>query len=187
MAAEPGFRPAAYSRQVARTDRPNRPTTARKALPSLRASTRRAMRPSGPPTDEIPIWTAPDGVDRETARAVIDLAMRAPLLPGRMAYEGISQIVTNPDGNGLALGLPTLLQAFGIGLGLAAGVSLGTYFAGLLGARRQGVRPRPAAGATLSADPDRQTAGDSAPLLSDTGELPTVRQPGTLPVGDSSA
>ena len=35
------------------------------------------MRPSGPPTDEIPVWTSPDGVDRKTAQAVIDLAMRA--------------------------------------------------------------------------------------------------------------
>lgn len=35
------------------------------------------MRPSGPPTDEIPLWSQPDGVDRATAQAVVDLAMRA--------------------------------------------------------------------------------------------------------------
>lgn len=43
----------------------------------LRAGTRRALVPSGPPTDEIPVWTSPDGVDVDTARAAIDLAMRA--------------------------------------------------------------------------------------------------------------
>ena len=87
-----------------------------------------------------------------SALAVTTAAI-VPLLPGRMAYEGISQLVTSPDGNGFAVGVPTLLQAFGLGLGLAAGVSLGTYFAGLLVARSQGVRHRPAAGATLPADP----------------------------------
>ena len=108
-----------------------------------------------------------------SALAVTTAAI-VPLLPGRMAYEGISAIVTDPDGNGLATGIPTLLQAFGLGLGLAAGVSLGTYFAGLLDAKKQGVRPRPAAGATLPADPDRDAAGSTAPVLSDTGELSAV-------------
>ena len=59
----PGREQVAYGLGVARTDRTARPTTAYRSLPSLRASTRRAMRPSGPPTDEIPIWTTPDGVD----------------------------------------------------------------------------------------------------------------------------
>ncbi len=88
-----------------------------------------------------------------SALAVTTAAI-VPLLPGRMAYEGISQLVTNPDGNGFAVGIPILVQAFGLGLGLAAGVSLGTYFAGLLVAKRQGVASRPAAGATLPTDPD---------------------------------
>ncbi|WP_460630257.1 threonine/serine exporter family protein [Intrasporangium mesophilum] len=109
-----------------------------------------------------------------SALAVTTAAI-VPLLPGRLAYEGISQIVTNPDGNGLALGLPILLQAFGIGLGLAAGVSLGTYFAGLIFAKRQGSHPRPAAGATLPADPDPRTIASRAPVLSDTGEISQVR------------
>ncbi|GAA5027040.1 threonine/serine exporter family protein [Terrabacter aeriphilus] len=108
-----------------------------------------------------------------SALAVTTAAI-VPLLPGRMAYQGISQIVTNPDGNGFALGVPVLLQAFGLGLGLAAGVSLGTYFAGLLVAKSQGVRPRPAAGATLPTDPDRDAVGSTAPVLSDTGELTVV-------------
>jgi uncharacterized membrane protein YjjB (DUF3815 family) len=103
-----------------------------------------------------------------SALAVTTAAI-VPLLPGRMAYEGISQLVTNPDGNGFAVGFPTLLQAFGLGLGLAAGVSLGTYFASLLVAKKQGVRPRPAAGATLPADP---TDTDStAPVLSEASDL----------------
>ena len=62
-----------------------------------------------------------------------------PLLPGRKAYEGISLIVTQPDGLGFSAGLPTLAEAFGLGLGLAAGVSLGTYLAALLLARRHGI------------------------------------------------
>jgi len=105
-----------------------------------------------------------------SALAVTTAAI-VPLLPGRMAYEGISQIVTNPDGNGFAVGVPTLLLAFGLGLGLAAGVSLGTYFASLLVAKSQGVRPRPAAGATLPADPDPEATGSTAPVLSETSDL----------------
>lgn len=35
-----------------------------------------ALRPADPPTDPIPIWTAPDGVRPETALAAIDLATR---------------------------------------------------------------------------------------------------------------
>ena len=101
-----------------------------------------------------------------SALAVTTAAI-VPLLPGRMAYEGISQLVTDPDGNGFATGVPTLVQAFGLGLGLAAGVSLGTYFAGLLTVRGSGLRPRPAAGATLQTDPDPDAPGSSAPLLSD--------------------
>ena len=114
-----------------------------------------------------------------SALAVTTAAI-VPLLPGRMAYEGISQLVTDPDGNGFAVGVPTLLEAFGLGLGLAAGVSLGTYFAGLLVAKRQGVRPRPAAGATLPVDPDRDAAGSTAPVLSDTSEPAPVLGPTEL-------
>ncbi len=120
-----------------------------------------------------------------SALAVTTAAI-VPLLPGRMAYEGISAIVTDPDGNGLATGIPTLLQAFGLGLGLAAGVSLGTYFAGLLEAKKQGVRPRPAAGATLPSDPDRDAAASTAPVLSDTGELSAVLDEAAAS-GDASA
>ena len=104
-----------------------------------------------------------------SALAVTTAAI-VPLLPGRMAYEGISQLVTNPDGNGFALGVPTLLRAFGLGLGLAAGVSLGTYFASLLVAKRRGVRPRPAAGATLPSDPDPGATDSTAPVLSELSE-----------------
>lgn len=44
---------------------------------SLRRRTSRAVRPTGPPTVGIPVWTGPDGVSRETALAVIDIAVRA--------------------------------------------------------------------------------------------------------------
>lgn len=114
-----------------------------------------------------------------SALAVTTAAI-VPLLPGFMAYQGISQIVTDPDGNGFVTGLPTLLQAFGLGLALAAGVSLGTYFAGLIFAKRQGMRPRPAAGATMPVDPEPVAGISTAPVLSDTGDLTAVAAPSEL-------
>lgn len=61
-----------------------------------------------------------------------------PLLPGRATYEGIFQIVSSPEGSGLYQGLGTLLGAAGTGIGLAAGVTLGTYLAGLVPQHRPG-------------------------------------------------
>lgn len=109
---------------------------------------------------------------RISALAVTTAAI-VPLLPGRMAYEGISLIVSQPAGLGMSAGLPTLAGAFGLGLGLAAGVSLGTYFAGLVLARRGGSRPQRAAGSTLPGQAGR-TAATQPPVLSDTGELRAV-------------
>lgn len=61
-----------------------------------------------------------------------------PLLPGRAVYQGISEIIASPDG--FLLGLSTLSGAAFVGLGLAAGVSIGTYagnlVSGALRARR---------------------------------------------------
>lgn len=102
----------------------------------------------------------------------VTTAAIVPLLPGRLAYQGISQLVTRPDETGISTGLSTLWQAFGTGLGLAAGVAMGTYFAGLIQAKRQGVRPRPAAAATLRTEPENRTS--TSAILSDTGDLPTV-------------
>ena len=94
----------AYGLGVASTDRTARPTTAYRSLPSLRAGTRRAMRPSGPPTDEIPIWTTPDGVDSVTAQAVIDLAMRA----------GVAMIATGAAAADVTATVLTLTKAYGL-------------------------------------------------------------------------
>ncbi len=94
----------AYGLRVASTDRTARPTTAYRSLPSLRAGTRRAMRPSGPPTDEIPIWTTPDGVDSVTAQAVIDLAMRA----------GVAMIATGAAAADVTATVLTLTKAYGL-------------------------------------------------------------------------
>ncbi|WP_245963584.1 threonine/serine ThrE exporter family protein [Terracoccus luteus] len=113
-----------------------------------------------------------------SALAVTTAAI-VPLLPGRLAYQGISQVVTQPDETGVSSGLSTLAQAFGTGLGLAAGVAMGTYFAGLLQAKRQGVRPRPAAAATLRAT--SETRINTSAILSDTGELPVVQRQAPLP------
>lgn len=109
---------------------------------------------------------------RISALAVTTAAI-VPLLPGRKAYEGISLIVTQPEGLGFSSGLPILAEAFGLGLGLAAGVSLGTYFAALVLARRLGLGVGQAAGARLPADPPA-SAAVITPLLSDTGEVPKV-------------
>lgn len=106
-----------------------------------------------------------------SALAVTTAAI-VPLLPGRMAYEGIALIVAQPAGLGMSAGLPKLTEAFGLGLGLAAGVSLGTYFAGIILARRAGARPQRAAGASLPRSPGRQVP--STPVLSDTGEITAV-------------
>lgn len=94
-----------------------------------------------------------------------------PMLPGRAVYQGISQIVSQPAGAGINAGLPTLAGAFGLGLALAAGVSLGTYFAGLVLAHRLGQRLSVPAGAIIPRDPSRRP---TRPALSDTGELPRV-------------
>jgi uncharacterized membrane protein YjjP (DUF1212 family) len=104
-----------------------------------------------------------------SALAVTTAAI-VPLLPGRLAYQGISEIVSRPDETGVPSGLTTLAQAFGTGLALAAGVAMGTYFASLLQARRTGEPPRPAAAASRTAP----TRAVGEPTLSDTGELARV-------------
>jgi uncharacterized membrane protein YjjP (DUF1212 family) len=111
---------------------------------------------------------------RFSALAVTTAAI-VPLLPGRMAYEGISLIVSQPAGLGMSAGLPTLAGAFGLGLGLAAGVSLGTYLAGIILARRGGTSPQRAAGATVPGHAGRLDRPVPRPhVLSDTGELKAV-------------
>ncbi|MEO7236109.1 MAG: threonine/serine exporter family protein, partial [Lapillicoccus sp.] len=65
---------------------------------------------------------------RLSALAVTTAAI-VPLLPGRAVYQGLFEIVSDSQGAGLYQGLGTLLGAVGVGMGLAAGVSLGTYLA----------------------------------------------------------
>ncbi|MEP6650670.1 MAG: threonine/serine exporter family protein [Lapillicoccus sp.] len=65
---------------------------------------------------------------RFSAIAVTTAAI-VPLLPGRAVYRGLFEIVSGSNESGLYQGLGTLLGAVGIGMGLAAGVSLGTYAA----------------------------------------------------------
>jgi uncharacterized membrane protein YjjP (DUF1212 family) len=67
---------------------------------------------------------------RFSALAVTTAAI-VPLLPGRAVYRGLFEIVSGDNGSGLYQGLGTLLGAVGVGMGLAAGVSLGTYAARL--------------------------------------------------------
>ena len=58
-----------------------------------------------------------------------------PLLPGRAVYQGISEMI-GAGSEGPLLGLTTLAGAGIVGLGLAAGVSLGTYAAAIVSALR---------------------------------------------------
>ncbi len=69
------------------------------------------------------------------------------LLPGRTLYQGLFQIVSDSAGPGLYQGIATLLEAAGIGVGLAAGVSFGTYVARLVQDGRRGRLRRRAPGA----------------------------------------
>jgi len=81
------------------------------------------------------------------AALAVTTASIVPLLPGRAVYQGIFEIVSDSSGPGVYEGLGTLLGAAGVGMGLAAGVSLGTYLASLLQDHRSGQRRRRAPGA----------------------------------------
>ena len=59
----------------------------------------------------------------------LSMAAIVPLLPGLAVYTGLFQIVQRSPETGLSTGLTTLLGAAGIGMGLAAGVSMGTFLA----------------------------------------------------------
>jgi uncharacterized membrane protein YjjB (DUF3815 family) len=59
----------------------------------------------------------------------LTMAGIVPLLPGLVVYQGLFEIVRRTPDVGLSTGLTTLLGAAGIGLGLAAGVSMGTFLA----------------------------------------------------------
>lgn len=83
---------------------------------------------------------------RLAALAVMTASI-VPLLPGSVVYRGIFQIVSDPSGPGFYQGLATLLEAAGVGIGIAAGVSLGTYVARLVQDARSGRRRRRAPGA----------------------------------------
>lgn len=83
---------------------------------------------------------------RAGALAVTTSAI-VPLLPGRAVYQGISEVI-GAGGEGPLLGLTTLAGAGIIGLGLAAGVSLGTYAAGVVSAWRHRRRLLPATGSS---------------------------------------
>ena len=59
----------------------------------------------------------------------LSMAAIVPLMPGLMVYRGLFEIVQRAPGEGLGTGLTTLLGAAGVGMGLAAGVSMGTFLA----------------------------------------------------------
>lgn len=83
---------------------------------------------------------------RLAALAVMTASI-VPLLPGSVVYRGIFQIVSDPSGPGLYQGLATLLEAAGVGIGIAAGVSFGTYVARVVQDVRSGRLRRRAPGA----------------------------------------
>ena len=59
----------------------------------------------------------------------LTMAGIVPLLPGLAVYQGLFEMVRSTPGVGVSHGLTTLLGAAGIGMGLAAGVSMGTFLA----------------------------------------------------------
>jgi uncharacterized membrane protein YjjB (DUF3815 family) len=59
----------------------------------------------------------------------LSMAGIVPMLPGLTVYRGLFEIVESTPGGGLTTGLTTLLGAAGVGMGLAAGVSMGTFLA----------------------------------------------------------
>jgi uncharacterized membrane protein YjjB (DUF3815 family) len=59
----------------------------------------------------------------------LTMAGIVPLLPGLAVYQGLFEIVRGTPGVGPSTGFTTLLGAAGIGMGLAAGVSMGTFLA----------------------------------------------------------
>jgi uncharacterized membrane protein YjjP (DUF1212 family) len=59
----------------------------------------------------------------------LTMAGIVPLLPGLAVYQGLFEIVRSAPGVGLSTGLATLLGAASVGMGLAAGVSMGTFLA----------------------------------------------------------
>lgn len=59
----------------------------------------------------------------------LSMAGIVPLLPGLVVYQGLFELVESAPNEGPSAGLTTLLGAAGIGMGLAAGVSMGTYLA----------------------------------------------------------
>jgi uncharacterized membrane protein YjjP (DUF1212 family) len=59
----------------------------------------------------------------------LSMAAIVPLLPGLAVYQGLFEMVHVTAGAGVSHGLTTLLGAAGIGMGLAAGVSMGTFLA----------------------------------------------------------
>jgi len=59
----------------------------------------------------------------------LTMAGIVPLLPGMTVYQGLFEVVQRTPGVGLSDGVGTLLGAAGVGMGLAAGVSMGTFLA----------------------------------------------------------
>ena len=70
----------------------------------LGRSTRAVVRATDPPTDPIPVWTQPDGVDVTTGRAVVDLAVRA----------GVAFMATGAAAGDIVASVLRLTQAYGL-------------------------------------------------------------------------
>ena len=97
-----------------------------------------------------------------SALAVTTAAI-VPLLPGRMAYEGISRSSRTPTATGSRSACRRCCWPSASASGSPRASRSARTSPGLLVAKSQGVRPRPAAGATLPADPDPDATGSTAP------------------------
>src|SRR5690242_2157113 len=87
---------------------PRRPSGSRRGRVAtgnaLRRRTREVVRASDPPTDPIPVWTQPDGVDVTTGRAVVELAVRA----------GIALMATGAAASDVVASVVRLTEAYGL-------------------------------------------------------------------------
>jgi len=90
----------------------------------------------------------------------LSTAAIVPLLPGLAVYRGLFEIVQRSPGEGLSTGLITLLGAAGVGMGLAAGVSMGAFLARPI----RWVNSRDSAAASLMAQPRSCSINDGHAL-----------------------
>ena len=119
---------------------------------------------------------------------VISVCGIVPLLPGLAIYRALFQLVSEPASNGgMGPGATGLVAAATVGLGLAAGVTLGEFVAAAWRRGREARRDRALApaGTGASARPHDVAAGDGQ-TLSASSATPEAPDVDALPAADAS-